>query len=217
MRKQGAWLHWEGVRNEKLSWGKIWQMEARELSFKLKSVYDVLPSPSNLCLWGLKEDPNCKLCGKPANLEHVLSSCRTALTEGRYTWRHNMVLKEVAAGLEEARKNKKKKQLTFIKFVPAGSTESRSDRGCQGILATASDWILMADLQTQLVFPAEITVTRLRPDIVMWSRSTRNLIIIELTGPWEERLEEANEKREKNIKTWWMSAKKKDGRLGVGQ
>ena len=102
MRKQGAWLHWEGVRNEKLSWGKIWQMEARELSFKLKFVYDVLPSPSNLCLWGLKEDPNCKLCGKPANLEHVLSSCRTALTEGRYTWRHNMVLKEVATGLEEA-------------------------------------------------------------------------------------------------------------------
>ena len=214
MRKQGAWLHWEGVRYEKLSWGKIWQMEARELSFKLKSVYDVLPSPSNLCLWGLKEDPNCKLCGKPANLEHVLSSCRTALTEGRYTWRHNMVLKEVAAGLEEARKNKKKKQLTFIKFVPAGSTESRSDRGCQGILATASDWILMADLQTQLVFPPEITVTRLRPDIVMWSRSTRNLIIIELTVPWEERMEEVNERKrekyqdlvdeckEKGWKTW---------------
>ena len=214
MGKQGAWLHWEGVRNEKLSWGKIGQMEARELSFKLKSVYDVLPSPSNLCLWGLKEDPNCKLCGKPANLEHVLSSCRTALTEGRYTWRHNMVLKEVAAGLEEARNNKKKKQLTFIKFVPAGSTESRSDRGCQGILATASDWILMADLQTQLVFPPEITVTRLRPDIVMWSRSTRNLIIIELTVPWEERIEEANERKrekyqdlvdeckEKGWKTW---------------
>ena len=67
-----------------------------------------------------------------------------------------MVLKEVAAGLEEARKTKKKKQLTFIKFVSVGSTESRSDRGCQEILATASDWILMADLQTQLVFPPEM-------------------------------------------------------------
>ena len=187
-------------------------MEARELMrFKLKSVYDVLPSPFNLCLWGLKEDSNCKLCGKPANLEHVLSSCRTALAEGRYTWRHNMVLKEIAAGLKEARKTKKKKQLTFIKFVPAGCTESRSDRGCQGILATASDWILMADLQTQLVLSAEITVTRLRPDIVMWSRSTRNLIIIEL---WKERMEEANERKrekyqdlvdeckEKGWKTW---------------
>ena len=72
-----------------------------------------------------------------------------------------MVLKEDAAVLEEARKIKKKKQLTFIKFVPAGSTESRSDLGYQRILATASDWILIADLQTQLVFPAEITVTSL--------------------------------------------------------
>ena len=137
MRKQGAWLHWEEVRNEKLSWGKIWELEARELSFKLNVVYDVLPSPSNLCLSGLKEAPSCKLYGKPANLEHVLYSCRTALTEGRYTWRHYMVLKEDAAVLEEARKTKKKKKLTFIKFVPAGSTESRSDLGYQGILATA--------------------------------------------------------------------------------
>ena len=72
----------------------------------------------------------------------------------------------------------------------------------------------MADLQTQLVFPPEITVTRLRPDIVMWSRSTRNLFIIELTVTWEERMEEANERKrekyqdlvdeckEKGWKTW---------------
>ena len=128
-----------------------------------------------------------------------------------------MVLKEVAAGLEEARKNKKKKQLTFIKYVSAGPTESRSDRGCQGILAIASDWILMADLQTQLVFPPEIAVTRLRPAIVMWSRSTSNLIIIELTVPWEERMEEANERKREKYQDLVDSAKKKDGRLGVGQ
>ena len=72
----------------------------------------------------------------------------------------------------------------------------------------------MADLQTQLVFPPEIAVLRLRPDIVMWSGSTRNLIIIELTVPWEERMEEANERKrekyqdlvdeckEKGWKTW---------------
>ena len=69
----------------------------------------------------------------------------------------------------------------------------------------------MADLQTQFVFPAEIAITRLRPDIVMWSRSTRNLIIIELTVPWEENNEIMKE-RERNIKTWWMSVNKKDGK-----
>ena len=50
--------------------------------------------------------------------------------------------------------------------------------------------------------------------MVMWSRNTRNLIIIELTVPWEERMEEANERKrekyqdlvdeckEKGWKTW---------------
>ena len=75
----------------------------------------------------------------------------------------------------------------------------------------------MADLQTQLVFPPEIAVTRLRPDIVMWSRSTRNLIIIKLTVPWEKKWKKLMKERERIIKTWWMSVKKKDGRLGVGQ
>ena len=127
------------------------------------------------------------------------------------------LLKEVAAGLEEARKSKKKKQLTFIKFGPAGSTESSSDRGCQGILATASDWILMANLQTRLVFPPEFAVTRLQPDIVMWSRSTRNLIIIELTVPWQERMEEASERKRKKYQDLVIECKEKDGRFGVGQ
>ena len=34
----------------------------------LKSVYDTFPTPTNLKTWGLTEEPNCKLCGKPANL-----------------------------------------------------------------------------------------------------------------------------------------------------
>ena len=45
-----------------------------------------------------------KLCGKPANLEHVLSSCSTALTDGRYRWRHKKILGEVAAILCVARR-----------------------------------------------------------------------------------------------------------------
>ncbi len=103
MRKQGSWLHWEGVRAQKLTWNNIWQMEGYRLRFLLKSVYDVLPSPTNLCTWGLTEDPACKLCQKPANLQHVLSSCKVALADGRYTWRHDQVLKVIAAKLDVAR------------------------------------------------------------------------------------------------------------------
>ncbi|XP_052238630.1 uncharacterized protein LOC127849922 [Dreissena polymorpha] len=57
-------------------------------------VYDLLPSPTNLHRWGLVEDPRCSLCNKPGTMEHILSSCQTSLTQGRYRWRHDAVLWE---------------------------------------------------------------------------------------------------------------------------
>ncbi len=43
-----------------------------------------------------ESDPLCPLCNdKPQTLEHVLNSCKAALGNGRYTWRHNRVLKEL--------------------------------------------------------------------------------------------------------------------------
>ena len=55
-----------------------------------------------------------------------------------------------------------------------------------------------ADLKKQLKFPQEITVTNQRPDIVLWSAASKQVVMVELTVPWEERLEESFErKREK--------------------
>ena len=93
----------------KLGWKDIWKMEPSRLQFKLKLVYDVLQSPTNLATWGLSEDSNCVLCGKPANLEHLLSVCSESLKDGRYTWRHNKVLAVLADTLE---RNVKKQRAT---------------------------------------------------------------------------------------------------------
>ena len=82
----GSMDHVEHHRQE-LTWGDIWKYEPLWFSFLLRSVYDLLSSPANLCRWGLTTDPKCSLCDKPGTLEHVLSSCSTALTQGRYTTR----------------------------------------------------------------------------------------------------------------------------------
>lgn len=196
MRKQGSWLRWEGARSRQLSWRDLWHMEGPRVRFLLKSVYDVLPSPTNLCTWGTTTDLNCKLCQRPANLEHILSSCRVALKDGRYTWRHDQVLRVIAGALEVARKQDRQVQgkLRFINFCRAGDkrTTSRQDHG---ILSTAGDWKMEADLDKQLRFPEEIAVTTSRPDIVLWSPSTKQVVMLELTVPWEERMEEANERK----------------------
>ncbi|KAK6172576.1 hypothetical protein SNE40_016203 [Patella caerulea] len=44
-------------------------------------------------------------------------------------------------------------------------------------------------------FPAEIAATSLRPDIVIWSQGTRQAVLLELTVPWEDRIEEAYERK----------------------
>ena len=85
MKKQGSWLNWEGVRSVKLGWYDVWKMEPSRLHFKMKSVHGVVPSLTNLAIWGLSEDSNCVLGGKLANLEHILSACSKSLKDGRYT------------------------------------------------------------------------------------------------------------------------------------
>ncbi|VDI54010.1 Hypothetical predicted protein [Mytilus galloprovincialis] len=183
MKKQRSWLNWEGARQQKLGWNEIWKMEPHRLQFKLKSVYDVLPSPTNLATWGLIDDPKCVLCGKPANLEHILSSCSSALKDGRYTWRHDKVLGTLADTLERNIKKprKNKEGLTFVNFVKEGEKGQKKKVEGSGLL---------------------IAVTNQRPDIVIWSASTKQAILLELTVPWEERIEDANERKRLKYKIY---------------
>ena len=64
-----------------------------------------------------------------------------------------------------------------------------------GQLGRARDWKLLADLGKKLCFPAEITSTNLRPDLVLWSASLKLVYIIELTVPCESAVEEAYERK----------------------
>ncbi|GFN86204.1 reverse transcriptase [Plakobranchus ocellatus] len=50
----------------------------------------------------MKDDPTCPLCQGRQTTEHVLSSCKVALSQGRYTWRHNRVLQEFASAINTA-------------------------------------------------------------------------------------------------------------------
>ena len=60
------------------------------------------------------------------------------------------------------------------------------------ILKKANDWIFLMDEEhKQIVFPPEITETAKRPDITIFSKHTKTVIIIELTVPMEENLANA--------------------------
>ena len=56
------------------------------------------------------------------------------------------------------------------------------------ILHRASDWEMQVDLKKRLVFPEEVAVTSLQPDVILLSRSTKNILVAELTEPREDRI-----------------------------
>ena len=100
--QQGKWTTWEDVMQQSLTWSDMWRMSPLRLAFAIRSVYDQLPSRDNLQRWGLVEDTKCGLCGGTETLHHVLSNCTYAFANGRYTWRHNQVLREVCEAAKAA-------------------------------------------------------------------------------------------------------------------
>lgn len=51
------------------------------------------------------------------------------------------------------------------------------------------------DPEHQLKFPCHTAVTTLRPDIVLVSELSKQVVLLELTIPWEDHLEEALERK----------------------
>lgn len=207
---QGAWTRWDLPRRE-VSWADLWRLEPFRISFLLRSVYDTLPSPVNLAKWGLREDPLCRLCGKRGTLAHILSGCHTALTQGRYRWRHDKVLMVVADILEQARKRPhqpQKTQIPSLQFIRAGEQPTGKRKTKNNLLHGAQGWELRADLGRKLTFPS-IVHTNLRPDIVVWSEQAKRVILVELTVPWEEGCDEAHERKALKYQDLVMECKSK--------
>ncbi|GFN86430.1 reverse transcriptase [Plakobranchus ocellatus] len=62
----------------------------------------------------------------------------------------------------------------------------------KGLLDGCDDWVVSADLPEWERHPDVIRKTALRPDIVNHSASTQQIIMVELTVPYESRMKEAH-------------------------
>ncbi|KAL7372628.1 hypothetical protein ABVT39_019614 [Epinephelus coioides] len=135
-QQQGRWTTWEGVVNRTISWADMWRMPQARLSFMIRATYDTLPRPQNLLLWYGTEE-TCHLCSSSnPSLQHILSGCKAALTQGRFRWRHDRVLRKLAEILEARRLKANNASLLTsrqrIQFVQEGvkshssSTKQRS-------------------------------------------------------------------------------------------
>ena len=80
---------------------------------------------------------------------------------------------------------------TSIKFVKAGESVKKSAKKMpSGLLHLAPDWKMLCDIDSKLVFPTFIAVTVLRPDLILYSLIEILVIILELTCPSGENMEQ---------------------------
>ena len=63
------------------------------------------------------------------------------------------------------------------------------------ILLQANDWTFLYDLEGQLQFPIEAAVTSLRPDVVLFSPSSKTIVLLELTVPLEDNVHQAHDRK----------------------
>ena len=167
---QGRWLEWTDVMNSDLSWRRLLHgLDDSELSFSLRVITNTLPTPDNLRRWGqLTTDTSCPLCGRKATLRHILNGCSVALRQGRYTWRHDNVLRILKRHFLkfweclQRESTNSTKDAPFIHLVPEGLPQLPvRQRQRRPLLSTdtlrcASDW------QFCLMLMADITFFRLR-------------------------------------------------------
>ena len=94
LRLHGNWTRWCNYIQNELSWKHLLVTSPRLTSFVLGETFDTLPSPMNLRRRHITTEADCSLCSvKVCTTAHVLCGCKVALSQGRYTFRHDLILR----------------------------------------------------------------------------------------------------------------------------
>ena len=89
---------WEqGCTKYNTPWCKVLDSLPRNLySFVTRYLSNCLANGTNAVKWGIATSAKCLFCNENQTLQHVISSCKTSLNEGRWNWRHDSILINIA-------------------------------------------------------------------------------------------------------------------------
>lgn len=205
LERQGDWTSWYDKANPfDFSWSNLIYGPGDSLiSFVLNATINTCRTPSLLKLWGYHSSAACPLCNEEnCTLHHILVNCDTALIQRRYNWRHDSVLVELQSSIGNhlqyhAKKMKKTTgEIKFVKKAQFSKNKSCVDRSTS-LLDNARDWELLVDFDdNHSLFPPEVYATAQRPDILIFSRKKKQIILGELTCGAEEGFANARLRKE---------------------
>ena len=206
---QGRWTTWyEKTVPFDLSWNNLIHADPYLIKFVLNATINGCVTPSMRKMWGYKTTDKCPICNsnESCTLHHILSGCKTALNQGRFTWRHDSVLQLIQNVVSKAVATHNNTHrpgvhsaLSGLIFVKQGTkpVPSRKRPSTARLLEGATDWKCLVDLgRSKLVFPPDIYCTSERPDLVIWSKKLHKVLLVELTVPAEENIEAAQLRKE---------------------
>ena len=99
--KQGRFLELTQMEQTDATWKSyLYNLPKGTMKFVLNASIDTLPTKANLTQWGKRTNDKCR-CGVKETLNHVLNCCALSLHEGRFTFRHDGVLKYIASCLDK--------------------------------------------------------------------------------------------------------------------
>ena len=168
---QGDFLSLLIEENSSVTWKSfIWSVPRGVAKFAINAGLNTLPSADNLMRWGKRTSDLCTVCSlnRKQTLNHILSYCSAALEQGRYTWRHDSVLRTI---FDFVRRDIKDGFQIFTDLTGHGA-------GNGGTI------------------PPDVLPTTQRPDIFLVNRAAKKVILFELTVPWDANISSSHDLKE---------------------
>ena len=121
---------------------------------------------------------------------HVLGACTYSLKQKRFNYCHDSILQKLVEHIkkffETYKVVKQARPSLRLSFERAGEIRTRKKVGAKGILCMTDDWTMVSDLNQDNCFPPFISPPTFRPDLVLYSKKLKCVIMIETTSPCEE-------------------------------
>ena len=154
LQVQGQWTQWVNYIQNDFSWKSLLALPVNLVSCCLASTFDILPTLTNIRRWKISTDATCTLSRKDAcTTAHILGACKVVLKQGRYTFRHDVVFREIVSSLKtfiRSIESVVSKEQNFIKFVKKGIKVKQEKTPHMGTLHQSVYWILIADLDKKI-------------------------------------------------------------------
>ena len=169
---QGKFLDLLSMESSCTLWRSIlFNLPTRVCKFLVNALGDSLNTRVNLARWGKNISNKCIHCKNSETLHHVLNNCKVFLDQGRYTYRHNSVLKHI------------------ISVARSGLSKSDPD----GNVSIFHDIPGEAGFSKGTTIPTECSPTNLIPDLVIFWKNIKKVFILELTVPFEHGIDRAHQ------------------------